>query len=120
MDVRNWDFLAQQLDQFTAINNELAGSGYGEKIAFTAFFWTLIQYHQSDEGGDYTRAAMSLPDHLLPVHRQTVEAISALLDDWLNDQDPESHPQVDELRRVVDVGLHATTSPIFDPRSSRF
>jgi hypothetical protein len=120
MDVRNWEFLAPQLDQFTAISNELASSGSGERIAYTAFFWTLLQYHGSDEGGDYTRAAMSLPDHLLQGHRETVEAISADLDKWLRAQSPDSHPQYTDLRRVVDVGLQATTSPIFEPRSSRF
>lgn len=117
MDVRNWEFLSDQLSQFDAISKELSGSGVADKIAYTAFFWTLIQYHESDGEIDYSRGAMSLPDHLTPGQRATIEHISALLDAWLKSQAADSHPQYASLRRIVDIGLQATTAPIFDPRS---
>jgi hypothetical protein len=116
MDVRNWDFLSTQLDQLGAISSELSRSGFAEKIAYTAFFWTLIQYHTSDDPEDYVKGAMSLPDHLTPGNRTTIEDICRLLDEWLNTQEPDSHPQYEKLRRVIDLGLQASTLSMLDPR----
>lgn len=119
MDVRNWDFLSKQLAQLGAISHELSHSGFAEKIAYTAFFWTLIQYHTSDDPEAYTKGAMSLPDHLTPANRATIEEICRLLDEWLATQEPDSHPDYETLRRVIDMGLQASTLSFLDPRSLR-
>lgn len=118
MDVRNWHFLSKQLDQLGAISDELTHSGFAEKIAYTAFFWTLIQYHTNDDPEAYAQGAMSLPDHLTPGNRMTIEDICRLLDTWLGEQDP-GHPDYEKLRRVIDIGLQASTTPILDPRRRR-
>ncbi|MBI5958819.1 MAG: hypothetical protein HY866_08795 [Chloroflexi bacterium] len=113
MDVRNWEFLDKQLAQLGDISRELAGSGIADKIAYTAFFWVLITYHASADDKIFQAGAMSLPDHLTPTHRTKIEAICADLDTWLRRQDVTDHPQAAALRQAIDLGLQATTHPLF-------
>lgn len=112
MDVRNWDFLGKQLAQLGDISRELAGSGSADKIAYTAFFWVLISYHESAEEKIFQAGAMSLPDQLTQAHRAKIETISRLLDDWLRDQ-PADHPHAAALHQALQLGLQATTHPLF-------
>jgi hypothetical protein len=116
MDVRNWDFLDRRLAELGSLGNDLKSSGFAEKIALTAFFWTLIQYHDSGNDVSFRKGAISLPDYLTPFNREKVEAVSRLLDTWMAGQDPAAHPRYADLRRAVDIGLQATTHPLFDPR----
>jgi hypothetical protein len=115
MDVRNWDFLDKRLAELGSLGNDLKSSGVAEKIALTAFFWTLIQYQDSSDEKALGAGAISLPDYLTSFNRERVEVISRVLDEWLKEQDA-SHPHYADLRRVVDVGLRAKTHPLFDPR----
>jgi len=119
MDVRNWTFLEKRLDELGTIKGELSSGGYAEKIAYTAFFWTLIQYHISEDDTMFRAGAMSLPDYLTPANRETIETICNALSDWLAEQPPDSHPRIADLRAVLDVGMQATTHPMFDPRTRR-
>jgi hypothetical protein len=116
MDVRNWDFLERRLAELGSLGNDLKSSGFAEKIALTAFFWTLIQYQDSSDEKMFRAGAISLPDYLTSFNRERVEAICRVLDEWLKAQDADAHPCYADLRRVVDVGLHATTHPLFEPR----
>lgn len=116
MDVRDWNFLEKRLAELGSLGDDLKSSGVAEKIALTAFFWTLIQYHESGDETMFRAGAMSLPDHLTPLNRERVEQISRVLDEWLKGQDASAHPCYADLRRVIDVGLHATTHPVFEPR----
>jgi hypothetical protein len=118
MDPRNWEFLDKRLAELGTITDELRDVGLGQKIAFTAFFWTLIQYHDSDSEDMFKAGAMSLPDHLTPNNRQKIEDICQILDEWLAGQAPDSHPRYADLRRALDLGLQATTHPLFEPRRS--
>jgi hypothetical protein len=115
MDVRDWKFLEKQLDELGSISQELAQSGFAEKIAYTAFFWTLLSYYESADERAFKAGAMSLPDHLTPNNRQKIETMCGALDQWLCAQDPASHPRSADLARVVHLGLQATTHPLFDP-----
>jgi hypothetical protein len=115
MDVRNWDFLEKRLAELGSLGDDLKSSGFAEKIALTAFFWTLLQYYESSDDKMFRAGAMSLPDYLTSFNRAKVEAVSRVLDEWLKEQDA-SHPHYADLRRVVDVGLRATSHPLFDPR----
>ncbi|MBN1563928.1 MAG: hypothetical protein JXA10_08815 [Anaerolineae bacterium] len=117
MDVRNWDFLEKRLDELGTISSDFSRSGFAEKIAYTAFFWMLIQYHASENDMVFKAGAMSLPDHLTPGNLEQIETISQELDAWLADQDEDAHPRYADLRRVIDMGLQATTHPLFTPRS---
>ena len=119
MDVRNWEFLDDTLASLGAIEKDLSSSGFAEKIAYTAFFWSLIQYHDSEEAGAFRASTLSLPDYLTPANRAKVEHISHVLDAWMQTQDPGAHPAYAKLRSVVEIGLQATTHPIFDPRGPR-
>ncbi len=116
MDVRNWDFLDKRLAELGSISRELSGSGFAAKIAYTAFFWTLLQYHQSQDEAGFHKGAMSLPDHLTPENLARIERISHELDAWMATQDPAAHPRFADLRAAVDLGLQATSHPLFEPR----
>jgi hypothetical protein len=116
MDVRNWDFLNKRLEEMGSLGSDLKSSGFAEKIAFTAFFWTLIQYYEAEDDIGFRTGAISLPDYLTPFNREKVAAVSRILDEWLNEQDASAHPHYDDLRRVVDIGSQATTHPLFGPR----
>ncbi len=119
MDVRNWAFLEKRLDELGAIRGELSGGGFAEQIAFTAFFWTLIQFSASENEDLFRAGAMSLPDYLTPANRKTIESICHTLDAWLVDQAPDSHPRYADLRAVVEIGKQATIHPLFEPRKLR-
>jgi hypothetical protein len=116
MDVRNWEFLDRRLAELGSLGEDLRASGFAEKIALTAFFWTLIQYHEATSESAFRTGAMSLPDYLTPQNRETVEAISRTLEDWMKVQDAEAHARYASLRQVVDIGLQATTHPLLEPR----
>ncbi len=116
MDVRNWEFLDKRLAELGSISHELSGSGFAAKIAYTAFFWTLLQYHQSEDEAGFHKGAMSLPDYLTPANRTYIETISRELDAWMATQDPADHPRFPDLRAAVDIGLQAATHPLFEPR----
>lgn len=116
MDVRNWDFLDKRLAELGTISDDFASSGFAEKIAFTAFFWMLLQYDQSEDESAFKAGAMSLPDHLTPANLARIEDICAVLDLWLAAQDAAAHPHYHDLRKAVDLGLQATTHPLFEPR----
>jgi hypothetical protein len=116
MDVRNWEFLEQRLAELGSLGQELKGSGFAEKIALTAFFWTLIQYHEAEDDKIFQAGAMSLPDYLTPANRAKVEAICRVLDEWIKSEAVEDHPRFAELRRTIDIGLQATTHPLLEPR----
>jgi hypothetical protein len=117
MDVRNWNFLDKRLRELGLISSDFSSSGFAEKIAFTAFFWTLIQYHHSQDEMAFRAGAMSLPDHLTSGNLEQIETISSLLDEWLAGQAEDAHPHYADLRKVIDLGLQATTHPLFTPRS---
>lgn len=119
MDVRNWEFLERRLAELGTMSDELSGSGQAQKIAFTAFFWTLIQFQDSETDENYKVGAMSLPDYLTPANREKIERICQLLDTWLTGQDKDAHPRYAALRKAVDIGLQATTHPLFEPREYR-
>jgi hypothetical protein len=113
MDVRNWEFLDKQLAQLGDISRELAGSGTADKIAYTAFFWILITYHISDDENIFQAGAMSLPDYLTPAYRTKIESLCEELDTWLRGQDVTAHPNAEVLRQAINLGLQATTHPLF-------
>ncbi len=119
MDVRNWAFLEKRLNELGTIKGELSSGGFAEQIAFTAFFWTLIQFNASDSEEMFRAGAMSLPDYLTPANRQTIESICHTLGAWLDEQPPDSHPRYADLRAVVEIGKQATTHPLFEPRTYR-
>jgi hypothetical protein len=119
VDVRNWDFLDKRLAEMGSLGSDLKSSGFAEKIAFTAFFWTLIQYHEAEDEIGFRTGAISLPDYLTPFNREKVETVSRILDAWMSEQDASAHPRYADLRRVVDIGLQATTHPLFGPRKFR-
>ncbi len=99
-----------------SLGSDLKSSGFAEKIAFTAFFWTLIQYHEAEDDTGFRAGAISLPDYLTSFNREKVEAVSRILDEWMKEQDASAHPRYADLRRVVDIGLQASTHPLFGPR----
>jgi hypothetical protein len=119
MDVRNWAFLEKRLNELGTIKGELSSGGFAEQIAYTAFFWTLLQFYSSDDEDRFRAGAMSLPDYLTPANRKTIETICHSLEAWLATQPPDSHPQIANLRAVIEIGKQATIHPLFEPRKFR-
>jgi hypothetical protein len=114
MDVRNWEFLANALKNLETIEKELSSSLAGKRIAYTAFFWSLIQYHDSDDEDNYKIGAMSLPDHMTPGNRERIEQIAQELDAWLQTQASDAHPDYEALQKVIAIGLQASSHPVFE------
>lgn len=116
MDVRNWEFLDKRLAELGTISEDFARSGFAQQIAFTAFFWMLLQYDAAEDDTAFKAGAMSLPDHLTLGNRARIEEICEVLDPWIAEQDADAHPRLDDLRTVIEIGSQATQHPAFEPR----